>query len=54
MGTDPGAVTDPSLRVRGLRGLRVADASVMPDRTRKDGSVTAPGSVPIRVVPQMW
>ncbi len=31
MGTDPGAVTDPSLRVRGLRGLRVADASVMPD-----------------------
>ena len=30
MGIDPLAVTDPELRVRGINGLRVADASVMP------------------------
>jgi 5-(hydroxymethyl)furfural/furfural oxidase len=32
MGTsnDPGAVTDPSARVYGAEGLRVAEASIMP------------------------
>jgi len=30
MGVDPQAVTDPQLRVRGVKSLRVADISVMP------------------------
>ncbi len=30
MGTGPDAVVDPELRVHGLRGVRIADASIMP------------------------
>ena len=40
MGQDEMAVVDPQLRVRGIDGLRVIDASIMPAIT--NGNTNAP------------
>ena len=39
MGADDDAVVDPALRVRGITGLRIADASIMPRIT--SGNINA-------------
>ena len=43
MGNGPNAVVDPELRVQGIEGLRVVDASVMPTVIR--GHTNAPAIV---------
>ena len=40
MGSDPMAVVDAQLRVHGIEGLRIADASIMPTLT--SGNTNAP------------
>ncbi|TDW29199.1 GMC family oxidoreductase [Cryobacterium psychrophilum] len=43
MGSDAGSVVDPELRVRGVQGLRIADASIMPEIIR--GHTNAPSII---------
>jgi choline dehydrogenase len=41
MGSDDHAVVDPQLRVRGVVGLRVIDASVMPEMISSNTNAAA-------------
>ncbi|WP_280949525.1 GMC oxidoreductase [Rhizobium sp. 9140] len=43
MGSDAASVVDPELRVRGVTGLRIADASIMP--TIVSGNTQAPSAM---------
>ena len=60
MGSDPMAVVDNELRVHGMQGLRVADASIMPtltsgqhqcavDHDRREGVADDPGGGSLRL-----
>lgn len=40
-GSDPMAVVDPPILVKGLQGLRIADLSIAPDVVRANTNATA-------------